>query len=177
MRRRRPVGLGQQQLVGGGDLLQGLREAGQCRLAGHGIHRGQDRAQREALAQPGVLLQHGGHAERISGAGGLQQHRRKRRQIAAGPGHVEIPQGGAQGALHGTADTAAGQKADRRAHAPGQILVDADLAQLVNHHRQVAALVEPAVKQGGLASAQETGQHHQRNWRRHWLSRIAQGSA
>ncbi len=43
------------------------------------------------------------------------------------------------------------------------MLINADITQLIDDQGHIVALVQPAVEQRGLATAQKAGEHHHRN--------------
>jgi len=96
---------------------------------------------------------------RIGETGRLQQNPAKRRGFALVAAHQKPSERRLQVAAQRAADTAAGHDRHLALDRLDQQVVDADLAPFVNDYRAVGhvGVAEQAVQQGGLATAEKTG--------------------
>src|SRR5581483_3606300 len=83
------------------------------------------------------------------------------RDLAAFPPRIEVAQRLAQIAANGAAETAASQQHDVVVEPAQQVMVESDLAELVDEHRGIVELLraQQALEQRGLAAAQKSGDH------------------
>ncbi len=173
--RRGEVGLGDQDQVGGRGLAARFLEAVERRVAGRRVDQRHHPVQDVAVDDQVVAHQRVQHRGGVGEAGGLD-HQPAEGGSPAGRRVLGQPQ---QRQSHVAGDGAA-QAA--RGHGEGALVrrldqggVDPDGAELVHDHRRVAeaGLGDQPVEQGGLAGAEEAGQHRHRDavWRRS----VAQG--
>ena len=159
------VGLGQDDAVGDGGLLEGLRMIVELRRAVYGVHGGHDAVEPVAGDDDGV-----GH-QRLDDGGGIGESCRlddgppEGRNIALGPHDVKFTQGVRQIAPHRAAEAAGIQLDDVFADLAHQQVVEADLAELVDKHGRLVhvRVGEQAIEQRRLSAAEEARQHRDRN--------------
>ncbi len=154
------VGLVDDDLVGEGHLLAGLLRVVQ---PGHhvlGVDQGGDAVQLGLRLDVLVDEEGLGHRTRIGQAGGLHDDRierllARRLSLHQARDHPD------QVAAHRAADAAVVHLEHFLVGADHQVVVDADLAELVDDHGVALAVVlgEDPVQQGGLARAEVAGQH------------------
>ena len=153
--------------VGECDLCQGLGIFAQMLLDMAGIHQGDDAIQMEFLLD--VIVNEEGlrHRSGICESGGLQHD-----AVEAVTPPRQVAQYADQVAAHRAADAAVVHLENFFVGVDHQILVDADLAELIldDCNAQAMTLAEDAVEQGGLAAAKEAGQHGYRTLFHHILS-------
>ena len=154
--RRHQVGLVEQDHVGEGDLVLRLGRILEPVLeplgVGHGHHRVEPGAAADVLVDEEGLR----HRRRIGEAGGLDDDGVELALAA----HQALDDAD-QVAAHGAADAAVVHLEHFLVGADDQLVVDADLAELVDDHGVFLAvrLGQDAVEQGGLAGAEIAGQH------------------
>ena len=112
----------------------------QCRDTGLGIHQRDHRLADKPFSQPRILLQGSDHARRFCRTSGFQHQLVERRDLAIFARHEQIAQGGGKRALHHTTNTATGQQCHGDALSLSQMLINADIAQLIDHHGKVLPL-------------------------------------
>jgi len=97
---------------------------------------------------------------------GFDNHPLEPRVLAQRGAALELQQGHRQIGAHLAADAAAGQQHHVFAGGLDQIIVDADGAELVDHHRHVGEhTAQCGVEQACLAGTQRTAQYRHRNRR------------
>src|ERR1700691_6720412 len=124
------------------------------------IDHGHDAVEREFLAHSFIDEKSLCHRSRIGEAGGLEYDAVE--FIAAGD---QISQDADQIAAHGAADAPVVHLEDLFLGIDHQLLIDADVAELILDHGDALAMAfgEDAVEQRRLARAQESGQYGYRN--------------
>ena len=150
------VSLVEQDHVGKGDLVLGLGRVLEPVLEPLGVGHGDHRV--EPGLPPDVLIDEEGlrHRRGIGEASGLDDDGVE----LTLPPHQSLDDAD-QVAAHGAADAAVVHLEHFLVGADDQLVVDADLAELVDDHGVFLAvrLGEDAVEQGGLAGAEIAGQH------------------
>jgi hypothetical protein len=161
------IGLVQHEHIGKCDLVFRFRRVLQALLHELRIDHGDDRIER-GLAAHGFVHEEGlRHRRRIREARGLDQNAV---ELALA---LEQPVDDADEiAAHGAADAAVVHLEDFLVRADDEVVVDADLAELVHDHGVFLAvrLRENAVQERGLAGAEIAGQHRYRDFIGHEAS-------
>ncbi len=154
--RRDEIGLVEQHDVGEGDLVLGLAAVLQAQRQVLGIDEGDDRVE-FGLGADVVVHEEGlGDGNRVGEAGGLDDDAVE----AAGAAHQALDDAD-QVAAHRAADAAVVHLVDFFVGLDDEVVVDADLAELVDDDGIFLAVVlgEDAVQQRRLAGAEIAGEH------------------
>ena len=159
------VALGHDEAVGDGGLLRRLGLAGELVGAVHCVH-GRDDA-----VEPVVRLHHpvGEQREedrgRLGKAGRLDRDAAEARDLAGVHPVDQVAQLVGEVAAQRAAEAAGIEQHGALVHAGQQVMVDADLAQLVDDHGRLAhvGVREQARQQRRLARAEEAGEQRQRD--------------
>ena len=159
--RRNEIGLVDQDHVGEGDLVLGLRRVLQPLAEPFGVGDGHHRV--EPGLPPDILVDEEGlrHRRRIGEPGRLDDDRVELALAAHQP--VEDAN---QVAPHGAADAAVVHFEHFLVGADDEVVVDADFAELVDDHGVFLAvrLGQNAIEQCGLAGAEIAGEHRDRHF-------------
>ena len=159
--RRHEVGLVDQDHVGEGDLVLGFRRVLEPVLEPLGVGDRDDRV--EPRPAPDILVDEEGlrHRRRVGEAGGLDDDGV---ELALAP-HQPV-EDAHQVAAHGAADAAVVHLEHFLVGADDEVVVDADLAELVDDDGVFLAvrLGQDAVEQRGLAGAEIAGEHGDRDF-------------
>ena len=174
----RQVRLGHHDPIGHGRLFHRLLVHVQRRHTVDRVQRGNDTVESVAVHQARIVDQGVYDRRRIGQARGLHHDPLERRQLPRHAAALQVAQGLDQVAAHGAAQTAAVQLDDRLLGRSHQQMVQADLAELVDHHRRSGhrRILQQAAEQRGLAAAEKTGQHgngqevHDRSLRNEWVT-------
>jgi hypothetical protein len=158
-RRTREVELGEHDAIGDGRLLERLDVRLQRDQPVHRIDQRDDVAERVARAQRGLGEQRLDHRAGVREPRRLDHHAGERGQRPAGAPPVEIVERAHEVAAHRTAQAAVGKQDDGVVAGGDEVVVEADLPELVDDHGRVrhAGLREQPVDQRGLAAAEEAG--------------------
>ena len=106
------IDLADQQPLGGAHLAHGQRNAFELLIAELAIDQGDHQLQLITLGQPAIGQQWAEHRRRVGEACGFNHHPGKGRHAAILAAQPQILEGGAEAALQGAAQAAAGQQAD-----------------------------------------------------------------
>ena len=168
------VDLVEQDDVGERDLLERDRTALQLLLDVTRIDQRHDRVKRVMLLEFLVDEERLRHGPRVGEPGGLDQHR-----IEAIAPLAQLAQDPDQVAAHRAADAAVAGFEDLLVGADDQLVIDADLAELVFDHGDALAMIlrQDAIDQRGLAGAQKSREHRDRYACRHGEPRSVPTSA
>jgi len=129
------VGLGQQQPVGHRHLAHGFFLAVERAVAVDRVDRGHDPVEPVVAADHGIAHQRVQDRDGIREAGRLDQQPLERRQVALGAARQQVAHGVDQIALDGAADAAALHQDRVVGRRRDQVVVEPDLAELVDDHR------------------------------------------
>ena len=154
--RRDEIGLVEQDDVGEADLLLRLRAVLEAAEQMLGVGDGDDRVELGLGLDVVVHEERLRHRRRIGEAGGLDQDAVE----AARPLHQPLDDAD-EVAAHGAADAAVVHLEDFLVGLDDEVVVDADLAELVDDDRVLLAVVlgEDAVEERRLAGAEVAGEH------------------
>ena len=160
------VAFGQKDAVGQGNLVLGLRELGQLRQGIGRVHQRDHAVQTVVRAQHGVAGQGLNDRGRIGQAGGFDDDAVKVRNLTGPPFAEQLSQSFLQVCAHRAAQAAIGQQADILRRHLDQVVVNADLADLVDHHGHPVhvRVTQQTGDQRGLAAAQKTGDEGDRDF-------------
>jgi hypothetical protein len=116
------------------------------------------------------------HRRRIRQPGGLDDDAVEIRDLSDPAPREQVAQGLLQVGAHRAADATVGQQRDVLGRHGDQLMVDADLADFVDHHCCVAhvGVAHQAGQQRGLAAAQEPRDQRDRNPAGQWVTRVGQ---
>ena len=161
------VGLGHQQTVGEGRLLDCFRVLADLLRAVNGIDGGDHGVEPQIMADQRIIQQELYDRRRIGEPGGLHQHARKGRHLAAVALDQEVAQRLFQIAPQGAADAAARQNRDLAVDRLDQQMVEPDLAEFVDDDGAVphAGVTQQLVEKRGLAAAEEARDQRNRESR------------
>ena len=167
------VRLGQHQAVGDGGLLERFVMAVELAGAVHGIHRGDDVAEAEMVAQDVLGHQRVDDGRRIGETRGFDDKAPEARDLAALAAAVKFAHRRRQIATDGATQTARLQHHRVAVDAFQQVVVEADFAELVDKNRGVghAGIAEKAGEQRRLATAKGAGDDVDRDRAAHQASR------
>ena len=158
------IRLGQDQSVGNRRLLDRFRLAIELIHGVDGVYRDDDPVQAIDVRKQRVL--HQGLEDRrwIGQARGLDHDPPEVRDLALGPAFEQAAERVHQIAAHGAAEAAARQQYHVFPRSLDQEMIQADLAELVDHDCRVAELRprQQVFEQGRLAAAEKAGQHRNR---------------
>ena len=156
----REVGLVEENDVGEGDLL--LRLPAVVEMLGDvpGVDDGDNAVEAIGVADFGVAEERLRHGAGVGQAGGLDEH-----AVEAVLALEEPAEDAEQVAAHGAAEAAVVHGEDLLVGLDDELVIDAHLAEFVLNDGDPAAVLfgENAVQQGGLAGAEEAGEHGDRN--------------
>ena len=158
------IRLGEQNAVRDGNLLDRLEVVLELLLRVERVDDADDPVETKKGLHVLVLDQGLHHGHRVRDAGGLDDDPLERRDLARDAARDELLQRGAQVAAQRAAQTPVVQEdglVDRRVH---EQVIESHLAELVHDHRSVRRrrMMQESIEQGGLAAAQETGEHDDR---------------
>jgi len=161
---RRQVGLGKQDPIGKADLLLGLVELVELLRRVLGVDQGDDRIKEVVVADLLVGEERLRHRAGVGHARGLDHHAVEL-ELAPVALFLERAEDADEIAAHRAADAAVVHLDNLLVAGLDDLVVDADLAELVLDHRDAVAVVllQDPVEQRGLAAAEEPGEDRHRH--------------
>ena len=153
------IRLGQNQPVGHRYLFGRLGKAADLGRAVDGVNRGDDAGETEMVAQDGLGQQRVGDRRRIRQSGSLDDDPAEIRHLAARSPRQLLAQRLLQIAAHRAAQAAVFQQQRAFGDALQQMMVEPDLAELVDEDENVGQLrrAQQTLQQRGFAAAEKAG--------------------
>ena len=157
----REVRLGEDQPIRQGHLLHRLRVAVELHRAVERVHHRHHRSGAVVVAEHRVGGQGVDDGGRVREPRRLDHHPVVARRLAPLPPPVEIEEGASEVVPHRAAHAPVVEEHHAPGHRLEQVVVEADLAELVHEHRRrgEAGRGEEAAEKGGLAAPEEAGHH------------------
>ncbi len=161
---RGEIGLADDQGIGERHLSRRLGEAPDRVGAGRSVDDRDDSGQMQGMVERRVGAQRVKDRRRIGEAGGFDDQPAERADLPRSAPVEQAAQGTRQILAHGAAQAAARQFDNAAFDEIDQVMVDRDLADLVDDDGGVGERRrrQRAAQQGGLAAAEKTGQHRYR---------------
>ena len=159
------VRLGHDDAVGQAQLSHGLGVFVEFGLAEQGVERRDDALEAEVARHERVAQQRLQRGRGVDESAGLDHHPREGRQQAAQAPGMQVEQGVTQRAEQAAAQASGIEQHDVLGGARDEQVIEADVAEFVDDHHRVAQprVAQRRIEQSGLAAAQETGEHRDRN--------------
>ena len=168
------VDLGDDDAIGQRRLLHRFRLPVEMHRTVHGIDGGEHAAETEMVADLRFVQDGAEDRRRIGQPRGLHHQPRERHLAALAP-RVEAADRLRQVAADGAADAARLHQQHVAAHVGDQVVIEADLPELVDQHGAVGEVrtAQHMPQQRGLAGAEEAGEHMHRDAPVHRAPRAA----
>jgi hypothetical protein len=162
---RRQITLGQQQPIGHGDLPDGLAVASQLTIGVRDVDRRDHGVNAKAVGNEEILEQGIKDWRRIGETAGLDEHARKSGDFTPQATHEQIAQAARQFAADAAAQATRSENDDVLVNLVDQIVVDGDLAELVDQHCGVGQrrLPQEMIEQRRFSGTEKAGQDGYRN--------------